>query len=400
MDATKVPHWVDGRFVFVTVPAAYKAVERFYIDVRRQEERDFVLQPRDFGAETELCFAQISDMHISTERRAFAHHLEEDLDQINREVGERLQFVVASGDLTAGGKAEEYRAYLRAVATAPWPVYHAAGNHDDDEEVEGLNFMDHLGPLYYSFDWGPVHFVVYDGEFHGRGGASAERAFAYVPSLQDGWLRADLAAQPAGRPVIAVNHFPWGDEMYGQWRDFSIIATLSGHWHSCRLFKAGNTAHYNIPSLGFAGIDHSPRAYRVFSYAQGVLRAETRALGYPEVFSGVSFRPHPQNEAGLVRRFGGRLPQAQTPWPLVGGNSRRTGCALRGPRPPLQLAWKAGDGRSDPQSFARHRAGAGFPGAQKRRRRRRQWHRGAGCPQRGALLVFCDIGSGEKRGRF
>ena len=52
--------------------------------------------------------------------------------EIRREVGDQIHFIVASGDLTAGGKREEYEAYLQTLAG--WSCYHAAGNHDDDRQ--------------------------------------------------------------------------------------------------------------------------------------------------------------------------------------------------------------------------------------------------------------------------
>ena len=94
---------------------------------------------------------QITDTHISVDRRAFASHLEEDLAQIHREVGGIAQFIVASGDLTAGGQREEYTEYLDAIVTSRLPVYHASGNHDDDAEFRGVNFMDFLGPPVLQF---------------------------------------------------------------------------------------------------------------------------------------------------------------------------------------------------------------------------------------------------------
>ena len=159
-------------------------------------------------------------------------------------------------------------------------------------------------------------------------------------------MRADLEMQPSNKPVIVINHFPWGSEFYDQWKDYPIIATLSGHWHSCRLFADGGTAHYNTPSLGFGGIDQSPRAYRLFTYDQGTLTSESRALVSPNFFSGISFRPPPDNVLGAVHRFEGALPEPGADWPLFHGNPRRTGSVAIGPQPPLSLAWRAGTGGS------------------------------------------------------
>ena len=286
---------LDQRFVFLTVPTGYVPADRFYIDLQSQTSYDFILTPYPPSAGNHFAFVQITDLHLSTERRYLPADLAQDLTQIRREVGDQIHFIVASGDLTAGGKKEEYEAYLQTLSG--WSCYHAVGNHDDDADVRGLHYMDHLGPLYYSFDYGPIHFAVYDGEAHLRDGTKAA-PFAYVPTVQDTWLRADLTAQDPSRPVIIVNHFPWGDEFYAQWRDFPVVATLSGHWHSTRRCPDGKAIHYNTPSLGFGGIDQSPRAYRLYTWTDGRLHSELRALVPQGVFPGISFRPG--NTAGHV----------------------------------------------------------------------------------------------------
>ena len=330
----RLPHQPEDRFVYVTVPAGCRAVGQFYIDLEEAEAFDFLLEPHPASADSTFSFVQITDMHISVTRRAFAHHLEEDLAQIHREVGAQARFIVASGDLTAGGQRAEYAAYLRAIAASPLPVYHAAGNHDDDAELQGNNFMDYLGPLYYSFDYGPLHFVVYDGE-----GSTRHEEYH-----QDTWLHADLTLQPPNRPVVIINHFPWGSEFYDRWKHYPVIATLSGHWHSSRFYVDGSIVHYNTPSLGFGGIDQSPRAYRLFTYADGKLKAETRALVPPAIFPGITFRPQPDHSASDIKRFAGAAPTPNTDWPLFHGNACRTGAVPDGPQPPLSLAWRTPTG--------------------------------------------------------
>ena len=326
----------EDRFVFITAPAGFLAVGKFYLDLKNADNFDFTLRDHPEGENTSFSFVQITDTHISVDKRAFASHLEDDLARIHRDACGLAQFIVASGDLTAGGGREEYHAYLRAVETSTLPVYHAAGNHDDDAEIQGVNFMDFLGPMYYSFDYGPVHFIVYDGEGHLR------RDEAH----QNRWMRADLEIQSSNKPVIVINHFPWGSEFYNQWKTYPIIATLSGHWHSCRIFLDGRTVHYNTPSLGFGGIDQSPRAYRLFTYEGGKLESESRALVSPQIFSGISFRPPPDNVLGVVQGFEGVHPDPGADWHLFHGNPRRTGSAAMGPEPPLSLAWRAGTGGS------------------------------------------------------
>ena len=90
------------------------------------------------------------------------------------------------------------------VKTSRFPIYHCIGNHDDnDTEAFGDHFMDVLGPTYYSFDYGPAHFVAYDGV----------RNSWPRPNHQDEWLRADLDLHRE-QPVVFLVHFPWGISFY------------------------------------------------------------------------------------------------------------------------------------------------------------------------------------------
>ena len=323
----------ETRFVFITMPAGYVAANRFYIDLKTTDNFDFALKHHPKSDDASFAFVQITDLHTAINNRAI---LEQDLAQIHREVGNKARFIVASGDLTDGGKPEEYKTYLGAIAQSKLPVYHAVGNHDDRAEKWGTNFMDMLGPMYYSFDYGPLHFVVYDGRRRRR----TDNAD------QDCWMRADLELQPPDKPVVIINHYPWGSEFYDQWKAFPIIATLSGHWHSTRLFVDGQTVHYNTPSLGFGGSDQSPRAYRLFAFECGRLKSESRALVSSEIFSGITFHPPADNVAGILHRFEETHPEPGADWPLFHGNARRTGSAVIGPRPPLSLTWRAGTGGS------------------------------------------------------
>ena len=323
----------EARFVFITVPSGYVAADRFYIDLKTMGNFDFTLRHHPESTNASFAFVQITDLHTAVNDRAI---LEQDLVQIHREVGNKARFIVASGDLTDGGKPEEYITYLGAIAKSKLPVYHAVGNHDDRAEKWGTNFMDVLGPMYYSFDYGALHFVVYDGRRRRRTDNTD----------QDCWMRADLELQPLDKPVVIINHYPWGSEFYDQWKAYPIIATLSGHWHSIRLFVDGQTAHYNTPSLGFGGGDQSPRAYRLFTFEGGRLKSESRALVSSEIFSGITFHPPADNVAGVLHRFEETHPEPGADWHLFHGNARRTGSAVVGPRPPLSVTWQAGTGGS------------------------------------------------------
>ena len=180
----------------------------------------------------DLHFAQITDVHLSTERRCLPADFRGDLARILER--HDLDFIIASGDLTAGGKPEEFAAFRDIVDSLSVPVYPAAGNHDDDSSVDAGAYRQALGPLHYSTRVGPLHLVVYDGEAWQREGLSAGEngeAFPWIASTIDDWLDADLTALSPDQPILLVNHFPWGEQLYRRMRSHRIVGVLSGHWH-------------------------------------------------------------------------------------------------------------------------------------------------------------------------
>ncbi|MCZ6636044.1 MAG: PQQ-binding-like beta-propeller repeat protein [bacterium] len=330
----RLPRQPEDRFVFVTVPAGYEAAVSFYVDLTQSESFDFELRENLESQASEFSFVQVTDIHMSLEGRSITADLVADLDQIHQEVGDQVRFIVATGDLTNRGKPEEFKAYTEAVATSRLPIYHCIGNHDDnDPDALGDHFMDVLGPTYYTFDYGPVHFVAYDGVRHSWPG----------PDHQADWLRADLDLH-RGRAVVFLVHFPWGISFYQTFREDEIIASLSGHWHCTRVFQDGGTVHYNSPTLCFGGIDQSPRAYRLCTFRDGRLETEVRALDHTGAFSGISYRADAANRVGEVIRWDGETPEPGEDWPLFHGDAGRTGAIASGPVPPLTSAWKAGTG--------------------------------------------------------
>jgi Icc protein len=95
-------------------------------------------------------------------------------------------------------------------------VYHTIGNHDvcgiypasgitQDDPLYGKKlFEQRFGKLYYSFDHKGHHFIVLDSI-----GITPDHAYeGRVDAAQLQWLAADLAALPAGTPVIVAVHMP------------------------------------------------------------------------------------------------------------------------------------------------------------------------------------------------
>src|SRR4051812_42357108 len=110
------------------------------------------------------------------------------------------------------------------------PVFTVPGNHEnfgierDTSHVSVTHplygramYRHFLGPDYYSFTRGGVHFV-------GLNTADiADKAYyGHVDSLQLAWLKRDLALVPANMPVVTFDHIPF----------FSTFEGLNGYVES------------------------------------------------------------------------------------------------------------------------------------------------------------------------
>lgn len=323
----ELPRAPEDRFVTVTTPAGFDSDGPSYQRLTASSRYDFQLRvDAARGADT-FSFVHITDIHLGG--HATAAEFREDLDRIYDEVGDETAFVAATGDLTELGTREAFAEYLEAVEGYPLPIYPGIGNHDDGDSVAlGDHFNDALGPVYYSFDYGPVHFVVYDGVGHTW----------RVPDHQEAWVRANLDAVPSETPVVFFLHYPWGDTFYNRFRDDRVIASLSGHWHCCRVFRDGQMTHYNTPPLCFGGLDQSPGAFRFCTYRDGEVTS-TILNSRRSVFSGTSFRPELSSPESFCAG-----PEPSSSWLQFRGDARRTGCTDSGPAPPLELGWKASAG--------------------------------------------------------
>ena len=88
-----------------------------------------------------------------------------------------------------------------------------------------MNFEQRIGPPYYSWDYGGVHFVQFVTETGYLRPATRKRH-------QD-WLQADLQSLPPKMPVIAISHYPldpaWFDQRKAE--GINVIAQIGAHWH-------------------------------------------------------------------------------------------------------------------------------------------------------------------------
>lgn len=140
-----------------------------------------------------------------------AHDIIEEVAGVNAAFGVTLGDVMFD-DLSLFGSLNA------AVARVGIPWRNVLGNHDQnydspDDARADETFTRVYGPPYYSFDWGPVHFVVLD-DVYWRGRVADEDAYAggnYTAGLgadQLAFLGRDLALCPPDQLVVLFMHIP------------------------------------------------------------------------------------------------------------------------------------------------------------------------------------------------
>lgn len=216
--AFRLPRGGHG-IMFVSVPDGYRAVGSFWRAVSSDSQAApilFGLQP--VARVDEFTFIHASDTHIQESVVRRFDRLRAIVDSV------RPAFVLLSGDLVRDalrvGEVDArgyYELYVRESGRISAPVWSVPGNH----EIFGIErhlslvapthplygrrmYRHYLGPDYYSFNHGGVHFV-------GLNTVDIADLFYYghVDSTQLRWLERDLAQVPPAMSVVTFNHIPF-----------------------------------------------------------------------------------------------------------------------------------------------------------------------------------------------
>lgn len=270
----------DLRFVWVTAPSGYRVAGPWYVRVTRDGEdtavdHTFTLEPDVGSARASFSFLTTGDTQFS-DLTTYAELLAE-YDQVTRMSGDPGFFAVA-GDLTMSGTQWEMDLYKDVCAKARIPLHNCFGGHDGNysRAAQGrgstYNYRRNLGPAWYSWDYGPVHFVTYVSE--------ASFLTENEQVRQGRWLERDLAAQPEGRPVVLVTHQPPSRAALEGWlNQANIIGAVYGHWHVPNVCGTERVPYIDTGPMRGRDWGAFSRVFRIVSFADGRLSSEMRVCG-------------------------------------------------------------------------------------------------------------------------
>jgi hypothetical protein len=215
----------DGRYqlpagegfgiVMISVPSGFSA-SSFWMSVNNsQGPVDFALKKA--AQPSEFTFVHASDTHVSEKSLDRMKKFRAAVDKA------RPDIVLITGDLVRDalrvGEAEAMRLYelfKTETSMIKVPVWNAPGNH----EIFGIErhlslvspnhplygrkmYRRYLGPDYYSFNYGGIHFVAlnsleYDDLWY----------YGRIDSVQLHWLKQDVAKLPKTTPIVTFQHVP------------------------------------------------------------------------------------------------------------------------------------------------------------------------------------------------
>ncbi|WP_316747356.1 PQQ-binding-like beta-propeller repeat protein [Pedobacter gandavensis] len=250
-----LPGHAKNRFVFVTVPAGYKLSDKHYLKIDdKVAAYNFGLLPDPTSAGSSVKMLQITDTETFKYNDWIAN-----LKNFSKK--QDVSFIVHTGDICYE-KGLNFHASQVTPEALGKQIFYCIGNHDLVKGAYGEELFEELfGPVYYSFDAGPAHFIVTPMR-------SGDVQPSYTVDEVISWMKKDLAATDKNKPVIIFNHdlLTYNDQFVLKGKKDSINlnennlkAWVYGHWHNNFVRKSDKTGIQYVstasPSMG--GIDNS-----------------------------------------------------------------------------------------------------------------------------------------------
>ncbi len=264
-------------YVFVSTPSGYEPVTngilpKFHAMLKSSpttvERVDFQLKKAD-GQENHRVL-MLGDIHLANrtdDRRQFKDFVKD----INAAVAATSGKVYAMtlGDMTWDlywlVNDYSFKEYLKDASDIKGVmIYNTIGNHDHSMYYMGdfdtvKDYKENIGPTYYSFNIGKVHYVVLDdvectnstATTDDKGNKCYERAYdGHIVADELTWLKKDLASVPNGTPLVVAMHIPLYDQKgNSRIKEASAFESVLKSYPEVHLFTAHTHTVYNNDKL-------------------------------------------------------------------------------------------------------------------------------------------------------
>ncbi len=189
----------------------------------------------------------LGDTQVASEEEIgyLAHDIIEEL------VGTDAGFAVSLGDIVFD-RLNLYEPLVGVMGRMGIGCHYVKGNHDTNYDngpgqvLADETFERVFGPSYYSYDYGPVHFIALNNPYFLPGGQYEGR----LDPEQMEFLRDDLASIPKNQLVVLMMHIPINemkdkDHIYELLQTHPNLFAIAAHWHTQRHFFLGKADGWN-----------------------------------------------------------------------------------------------------------------------------------------------------------
>lgn len=214
-------------YVFISVPSGYEVAAegvfpQFYQTLKGAadvvEQKDFKLTKVD--GQDRYKFFLLGDMHLANRTNDAAQFTQftTDLNAYMAQHSGQKMYALTLGDMTwdlywykNNYALPQYRETInRQVKNLQ--IYHTMGNHDNDfmttsDYDAAVKYVDCIGPTFYSFNIGQVHYVVMDNiDCSAYDGTDSRNYVKKLSNEQLKWLAKDLAYVDKSTPLLVAMH--------------------------------------------------------------------------------------------------------------------------------------------------------------------------------------------------
>ncbi len=342
-------------YVFVSIPGNHEMqmlqgnLPQFYRYLNANpnivDTRDFELKAVNNDNHVVLSLA---DMHLANRNEDLKQFQEGFMTDANQQIAQyqalgKKVYALTLGDLTW----ETYwysnnfmlPEYVKEMAKLNAPVYNTIGNHDNDpyfasDWLSENTYRRILGPTYYSFNIGQVHYIVLDNiEYLNTGGAvgtiGSRNYNAKLAEQQLRWLEKDLATVDASTPIVLATHIQLhnapasngtlpgyrmsnGQQLVDLLARFAEVHVWTGHTHvNYHVARSDHFMEHNTAAIcatwwwtgrsGYANNhiapDGSPGGYGIWQMDGKKLSWQYKAIGFAKDYQ---FRAYDLNNVHIT----------------------------------------------------------------------------------------------------
>ncbi len=341
-------------YVFISVPSGYETpsqgvLPQFYsyltAKASQMERKDFSLTKVSGQDKYKMLF--FGDMHLANRTsdkaqfRVFASDL---MNYMSSHSSEKM-YGMTLGDMTWDlywyRNKFSFPEYLEEINkdVTGLQIFHTMGNHDNDYQAfndfdAATSYVKNLGPTFYSFNIGKIHYVVLDDiDCSSYDGTTSRNYTKNLTSEQIEWLKKDLEYVSKSTPLIITTHaqifYPIAGDFYkidhSTDNTKELLAVLdgykvhfvTGHTHvifnvnpsESKVFAGDNTYEHNAGSICgswwwsgnltsgvYVGTDGSPAGYSIWDIDGTDIKWKFKATAWDESYQ---FRSYDLNQVSF-----------------------------------------------------------------------------------------------------